>query len=342
MITKNLKNVVNSTISSLFAGIVVIIAMFMTVSCEKEDRLLQTTTVNNIQTFSSTEEYVAEVNKVANMTYEELCEYENVKGFYSLGRKCDEIYSQANPKNFNSREEFVQFVESNSEYIELVTDSNNELTLEIKSGFNSNRYLVGEDGLFRISNNLYKVIDNFTIITNNNNIEKIKRINALNYQNYFEDSTIMFPSYVKQPQNKTTAGYYDIDREAINGNEKTKIFMNTWAYDHSQQNDTYLQSDFVVRPYHKTLWVWYYCSRTLSWDIDAKLVAHFGDDIWAGWLIDENESGVYDSYRSHTWFVWLDHGLDNGGYSDIYWVEFDWCHFWGSSPDAGPASYDIY
>ena len=170
MITKNLKNVVNSTISSLFAGIVVIIAMFMTVSCEKEDRLLQTTTVNNIQTFSSTEEYVAEVNKVANMTYEELCEYENVKGFYSLGRKCDEIYSQANPKNFNSREEFVQFVESNSEYIELVTDSNNELTLEIKSGFNSNRYLVGEDGLFRISNNLYKVIDNFTIITNNNNI----------------------------------------------------------------------------------------------------------------------------------------------------------------------------
>ncbi len=341
MITKNLKRAKKSTISSFFAGIVVVMAMFMTVACEKEDRLLQTTTVNNIKTFSSEEEYVAEVNKVANMTYEELCEYEYSKGFYSLGRKCDEIYSQANPENFKSKEEFFQFVENNSEYIELVTVSNKELTLEIKSGFNSNRYLVGEDGLFRISNNLYKVIDNFTIITNNNNIEKIKRINALNYQDYFEDSTIIFPSYVKQSKSKTTAQYYDRDTSVINGSNKTTIFLTTWAYDHSQQNDTYLQSDFVVRPYHKTLWVWYYCSRTLSWDIDAKLVAHFGNDIWAGWIIDENESGVYDSYRSHSFVKWLDKGLDNGGYSDIYWVEFDWCHFWGTSPDAGPVPIDI-
>jgi hypothetical protein len=40
MITKILKKGKNSTISSLFAGIVVIMAMFMVVACEKEETVI--------------------------------------------------------------------------------------------------------------------------------------------------------------------------------------------------------------------------------------------------------------------------------------------------------------
>jgi hypothetical protein len=65
MITKILKKGKNSTISSLFAGIVVIMAMFMTVACEKEETSVanQQQTVRKPQPISDMEvmKYLPEV-----------------------------------------------------------------------------------------------------------------------------------------------------------------------------------------------------------------------------------------------------------------------------------------
>lgn len=322
-----------------FNFIAVVIGFTFFFSCEKEDSLLLEAPHASIPTFKTVEKYTTELNNIANMTLSELTEYEKRKGFYSLGRKCDETYQQANPENFNNKEDFIDFVKINSDYIELVVDAKGDTTLEIKSGYNSNRYLANEDGLFRINSTLYKVINNFTIYSNNAEVEKLKNINEKNYHEYKNDSDIKIPN-LNDEQIKTSAEYFHKTKEKKSGNNKTKLFITMWGVDHYQNNDTYLQCDFVVRPYKRSLGVWLYCSRTLSWDLTATIISNF-NDIWAGWNIDENEDGKLAKYSSHTWTEWLDNGLDHGGYSVIKCCFFHELHYWGSSPATGPVRIDI-
>jgi hypothetical protein len=108
MITKNLKKVGNSTISSLFAGIVVIIAMFMVVGCEKDETSVadQQQTVRKPQpisdmevmqylpevvdgrlVFKTIQDYEMAIEELASIGDDNFAEWENDLSFCSM-RSC--------------------------------------------------------------------------------------------------------------------------------------------------------------------------------------------------------------------------------------------------------------
>lgn len=316
--------------------VMLIVGLAAFVSCEKEGVILDTTTPS-IKTFSSVEEYFTELNIVSKMSTSDLCDYEKENGYYSLRRKCEEVYMKANPKNFKSKEDFFTFVENNSDYIELITDSDNEKTLEIKYPYNLDRYFAGEDGLFRISNTLCKVIGDITCYTNSDNYEEIKMIDENNYTEYLDDKYFSFSS---KPTTKW--GNAEEDTTSISGNDRVYIALIFDCTGYLLLPDAglgypYLRCSFTVRPYHKVLGIWYWCTRTISAEYDAKIVSQHHDDIWQAYYPSESVSGYYNSVWSDTWYqamkdlngnivsgVWQSHFIEN-------------MYFEGDTPDVSPA-----
>jgi len=101
--------------SKLVIAVMVMLGITAFVSCEKED-VLSNKQSTSMKTFSSMDEYFTELNKVNKMSTHDLINYEKANGYYSMRRKCEEVYLRANPENFDSKDELIAFVESNSEH----------------------------------------------------------------------------------------------------------------------------------------------------------------------------------------------------------------------------------
>lgn len=286
------------------------------------------------------DEYFTELNKVSKMSTADLIKYEEESGYYSLRRKCEEVYMRANPENFNSKEDLISFIKNNSDYIELVTDSENETSLEVKYQYNFDRYFANEDGLFRISNTLCKVIGDITCYTDINNLDKIKMINANNYKNYLNDTSISFSSNPNEKWGSTL-----IEKNSTNGGERTKIILifDCTGYIVGPYMDfgvPVIRTQFVVRPYNRVLGIWYWCTRTISAEYDGKIVYQHHNN-YGGYKLSNSISGFQNSIWSDiNYFFMLDSNGDpiSGDWQSHF---MEYMYFEGDTPNTAPAIIDI-
>jgi hypothetical protein len=169
MIPKILNKGKNSTFSSLFAGIVVIMAMFMVVGCEKEESGIIDSLVsqdpkdvlynlkvndNGVIVFRDFEEYNIVIKSLETMGERERLEWEKEIGFQSLSSfllgASDEI-SQA-----SSEEEFFSSLKKYSDYFEIVELENGELSVEKKITETLYNKFSGINGQFIIGDTVYR------------------------------------------------------------------------------------------------------------------------------------------------------------------------------------------
>lgn len=247
--------------------IIVAVSIFM-ISCENDVELTKND-INqdyNIMTFNSYEEYNEEVNKKALMTSEELCKYEEDNNYYSLARKSEEVYFSVNSEDFKTEEEIVNFVKKNSKYLEILTDENNEKSVEIRSELNPGILVANDDGMYIITNNVYKLVGNFTILADKKYQEKIKDVNMSNYTQYLNDSTILFPEYIRTG---STKGNLVLDYDSVHSPVQLKrrnIIESTLSVETYQNTngswDSQVKSYIIGRPQKKTIF-WFNCYRTM-------------------------------------------------------------------------------
>lgn len=198
MITKCFKKVVNSTISSLFAGIVVIMAMFMVVGCEKDESgidkflenqdskaVLYNLKVNEegIIEFKDFEERKVVLDELMKMNDSEIQAWERIIGFKSYQTYLSGIQKEISEAQ--SEQEYYDALELYRDcvYLETLEDGSRSVeqillpTLYLKYCNNEGVFIVG-DSIFKIgcSSIVCTPVNNKNVIENLSvsEIDKVK------------------------------------------------------------------------------------------------------------------------------------------------------------------------
>ncbi|MDR0830444.1 MAG: hypothetical protein LBN95_10105 [Prevotellaceae bacterium] len=118
----------------------------------------------NIRVFNSDDDVLAEVNKIAEMSFVDLCAYENSFGFNSFGKNADFAYDilKEQDENFKSIADVRNALTIHSEYLQLLED-NEEYTLETKLYDSPFKYIVNNEKMYQVQDTLVKVLENAVI-----------------------------------------------------------------------------------------------------------------------------------------------------------------------------------
>lgn len=319
-----------------------IIILFTITSCQKE-KIDKTTTFKNSNDekfikFNSSIDYNATLKKVLSFSDVERKKWEETLGFKSFATICNEFYFSINPEEFSNIESLKNYVNINSEYLQLKQDETGDFTLEASLINDPIRYLLNRDRLFQIGDTVYKVLENSIIHSNIIYINKLKAINEGNFLNYIADENIFIENQSLNEQGNLkdvtyNCGVWTEDR-VTNGSERT--YLRIGIYSQNIGNGTEQGADFMVRPYKKILGIWYWCTRTISCDI-AVAVDYY----------------VYTSPYSGSWLrqyaTYSESGTSTSSISGIlssYWISigfygtpqshFGGYHCWADTPSTDP------
>jgi hypothetical protein len=116
------------------------------------------------------EEMYEEIEYINSISSEELQAHELANGFKSFGRASDEIYYpivtpiEAEDQEFTEEQAKV-YVSEYPKYLEITKDGDGEKTFLPKYFTEQYRYVMNEDRLFRVCENIFKVFKNAVIYT---------------------------------------------------------------------------------------------------------------------------------------------------------------------------------
>lgn len=276
---------------------------------------------------------------IINSSLEEIQNWETSKNFTSLGTISDKFYMSIDIDQFKSTEQIIRFAENNSEYIQIFEEEG-ELTLETILFDNPQRYLMNKDGFFQIANNVYKVIDDYTIGVDINDFDIIKDINKDNYDMIIDNEKVILLSGSRNSllakDQANDCGNYRTKRNTI-GNDRIYLRISVDYLDLGGGGMVPLTmeyTNFMVRPYRKTLGVWFWVKRYVSCDLKVATGYYsYYDLTWNRVL------GRY--YKSSTLTQSLSGTLSENVLSMGSWAtsvsHFDGYDLWASTPEAGMA-----
>jgi hypothetical protein len=254
MITKCFKKVENSTISSLFAGIVIIMAMFLSVACEKDETNVtdQQQTVRKPQPISDMEvmQYLPEVVD-GRLVFKDSVSYEyylqwvfenqgnpekidemNLKlGFVSL----KEIYNNGIILLENSPEEGKKFIKQFPNVFNKVTYDNSvlyEMSIPNTLAYVSNQY-----GICQVGERIFKATYNYCYTALKSDDSIIEKLKFMSESCTGDDLIISAPTHTEKHGETYNTAYFD-DTHRIVIRLKPGLFNGKYyitALTHSQQ-----------------------------------------------------------------------------------------------------------
>lgn len=328
------------------------ILLVMFNSCAKDDINIRenSETSKNIISFENFSEYKIAQEKVLTMNNEELKNYEESLGYKSFGRASEEFYRNIEMDKFNSKEEIVSFVIKNNHFLQLIDDENGELELETKFYNNPKRYFLNKDYMFEIGNSLYKVVEEGVIISGSENYDLLKEIDSDNIESYVNknEGLTFLSNKFKVEDNGLKDATYNCGQSKTarktNGRDRVKMEMSisysdTYGWDPINQVEypmTILNNYVLIRPYKRTLGIWYWCSRTLSCDLKIAVDTYYSNIGWGRKNFHKSEPGKHDSKLEYT----LEGGVISEGYFSRYNMHYSGLDCWAKSGSTGRATIE--
>lgn len=207
-----------------------IIVIFSSCTKEQTEPTIDIPVNNEMLVFNSMEDYNAVINKTISLNHDELKVYEESLGFKSFGRKCEEIYYSINPDQFNSFEEIKEYVEKHSEYLVLLKDENDEYTVEYSLYNNPTRYIVNENKMYQLGENVFKVFEKDYAYTNIANIEELFHLDEKDLITTKIDPKITIVHNIltietKDVANNCGAGEFEKNRYSTSGKHRIKLYI---------------------------------------------------------------------------------------------------------------------
>ncbi len=329
----------NIKLSYKLSSSVLVLSLFSMIlfySCGKEDddsQHLNTAKIvsqasSDIMTFNSIDEYREAKTDVLQMTFEELEDYEESKGFTSIGRVEDEFYNNIIPESFNDIEEVKEFTANNSEYIKLVEDEEGEQELVTINENNSDRYFMNNDGMYQVEDIVYKVLsDEVTLSTQAKNIDELKQLDLNNYKtNITSEFTIYTLKSTVTNNSQITLRSSGCGEEArklqTNGKNRTEVKAYYEYIKVDGQDADELEVRLRIKNQKKSALVWFAAKRTTSYDLHAKYnFYNVNTSDWETYQYDKAATDNYFAKREWSLLV-ADTDDDHDNHIDAYDM---WC-----------------
>ena len=250
---------------TLFAIIMATFALLMGCKKEKAESTISSAseTFVGMLHFNSAEEFKETLEKALAMNEAERREWEQLQGFKSYATKCEELFEAFEAKGINSDEDIYNFVKENSDYF-YIREEEGEKFLSSYYENSPFYYFMNCNQVLAIGDTLIKVFDHYLAKTT---VDKSKEINSLK-EGVFEEGY----DY-----------YYFIDNVSIT-KEYSCDCTSTESVFRSTEGNNRLYVRFTIsspgynvylcyyklRPYHRVMGVWYYCSRTIYYDFTVN------------------------------------------------------------------------
>lgn len=316
-------------------------------SCKKDQSVLSETkneSSSKILTFKSIDEYTRTLKEVLAYNNVERKAWEESQGFESMGIKSEEFYNTINPESFKSKEEIINFVRKNSDFLQLVTDSDGEVSVETKLFANPNRYFSNVDGVFQIGSEVYKVLEKGLVYGGIDQIEKLKTINETNFFDFKSDRKIKYSNSEYTKSILSTEDYehncgVEMHDTKTKNVDRTYMQINLQEFEPACCPVTTLYVSYIVKPQKKSIF-WFNCTRTIFADIRVRIDHFAWGGIYAGQWLNEKyskyEPGKLDS-KIEGVFLNIDQSANFGPVSHISHFGGYWCV--GSTPSAPPVTF---
>jgi len=236
---------------------------------------------DGIPIFNSNDELLEAVKISFINSKEQRVIWEEQNGIISFGTYCDKLYHSIDFDNIESSEEVFSFVRENNSYLQLIENDNGEYILETMLPTSSYRYVVNMDRMYQVNNKIYKIYEKGIAVAMEEDIELLKSASDELINKFTTIYNIEFMPFDVETTQKATSewcGNTFFHDDKINGNNKTYFSLELEQNTQSWGTTSFVH--YYIRPYKKTLGIWFYCSRTISWDINCYI---YGRTVTGEW-----------------------------------------------------------
>lgn len=319
-------------------GVFVILLTFVFTSCEKNDNSAKhdfDSTAKQMLKFQSISEFLSIRDQISGKPHEDLPFFKSQSGFYSFSQEVDEFYHSIDFEAFQTQEDLLAYVRSYPQYFRLDYDENNEMIINPVLSYNLYRIFINEDLKFQIGDSVYKTFENVTIGTHLINQDILNGLKEDNIEQNLNDGSIFI--FTKNEEMNLKDNTYNCgtwqENRATNGNDRTYLRLGIITGQYSGSTEQYVQ--YMVRPYKKTLGVWYWCTRTISCNIKvaAGYYVYNNSNSWVRLIGNYSNSGTStSSLEGILCQQWISIGVNKDGIG-----HFDGYNAWADTPSTNPA-----
>ena len=269
----------------------------------------------------------------------ERAKWEDAQDFVSFGRVCDDFYFSLDETIFEDDKTVEEIVKANPDKLQLIEDDNGEFSLETVLFKQNYRYFANKDKMFQIGDIIYLILEDVTVSADQSKIGKLKEITESNYLSYTDDVDVSFSTLLTEshlsPKDDTYNCGNDAEQRVTNDRERTYfsisiITMNT--------NGTNQYVYYLVRPYKKTLGIWYWCTRHISCSIkvafDYPDYTSYYSYVWKRKIDDDQRTNVYaSSISGELCSTWISTGFTAPSSPRAH---FGGYNCWADTPSTNP------
>lgn len=275
-------------------------------SCTKDktepEVINDSTTKKGILVFDTFDEYISTINKTLSMSPVELQHFEKTFDYTSFGRKCEEIYFSINIDKLKSYDELEKIVNENNKYLKLVKNDNNEIILEHHLFNHPERFVINNDCMFQVEETAFKVFQNHYAFTSIQNADKLVKLNEedLFSKGIDPNITIIINEHIINTKDfSKSCGAGEITKrypenvteedEIGTTSERIKLVIGAHQPDclSPYELEAKARNYFLVRPYKKTLGVWFWVECYISADINIAL-DYYTLEGWTRYISKQN------------------------------------------------------
>jgi len=232
------------------------------VGCKKDNMNKLERSQNNALEFNSMEELKSKIKELESMNEEDRRIYENQNGYKSLYTQVHEVYEEINMDEVKDRKEVYDHVNRNQNLLEIAKNEDGEL--EYRPFYSDNPYSLVANGnrMIIVDSICLKVFDDGLISTNAENFDKLKSQESRSVKNTNLNSDFNISHFRSLDASiKSHCGSYKEDIEDDN-RDRTKLWVECFYENIS--GIPYVTGRGQIRPYKKTLGIWYFARRTIE------------------------------------------------------------------------------
>lgn len=276
------------------------------------------------------------------LSEDERRDYERINNFKSLYTLVYEVYEMFDMETLEDQKALEGYISRNSDYLALISNEFNEL--EYYPYYSNNEYsmLANSERILIVDNHCLKVCDDGLIATSLDNIDFLYSIHDIHAKNVPENdriSIVLFEDDENSPKS-SCAPKNNVDHvpKPTQGRYRTKLKLVASGYQIIYNNGILLPNVNIVRnfgrvrPYRRTLGIWYHAVRTITGHIKYSLNYKFNNSLLGLYTHSVDESlSPKKRFKSE-----VNRSFPVGGYS--YGVKFKNISSWGTTPSTGTVS----
>lgn len=183
--------------------LVITVISILTISCKKEISIedghnlhIPSKELNDMLVFTSDEDLNNMLNTICSIeSLEELHQFEQARGYSSIGYMSDEYYESINLNTYKSLSDFENDMANHSQYIDMVSEPDSSISYMPIFYHDRCRYVANVNGMYQVGNYVTKLFSTGKVTTGIENVNQLANLTDNNLSSIENDTNYFIERY---------------------------------------------------------------------------------------------------------------------------------------------------